>query len=263
MLYGDLFSPNIPQMDYLLWSTGKAVLKLVQYADHKVEDGTMKKSRLIVPGQRRTRKWILSLLNHGDSTTEHAPDSAESGSAIITSGSSFGDAKDPEHLVPATAWQRGSNYFRRFGRSLGSIESAHGFRVACATMSIAIVAYLEDTREFFLEQRIVWAMVMVAIGMTVTAGSGVFGFIGRIAGTCEPHLTLIGWQNLSRDSHCYVYQLDYLVYCERSSCWGHCFRFRLCFLPDLLSPEVSTIPHNRSTINSDTRYALSSPTDND
>ena len=29
-------------------------------------------------------------------------------------------------------------------------------------------------------------MIMVAIGMTTTAGSGVFGFIGRIAGTGKP-----------------------------------------------------------------------------
>lgn len=60
---------------------------------------------------------------------------------------------------------------------------AFGFRVACATMSIAILAFLQDTQVFFIEQRLVWAMIMVAISMTMTSGSGVFGFIARIAGT--------------------------------------------------------------------------------
>ena len=145
----------------------------------------MKKSRLITPGQKRLLKWMRGCLKHEDSTTEHAPDSAETGNIFIHPGSSFGAAKDPEHLAPNTLWQRSSDTFRIIGRALGSMESAFGFRCACATMSISIVAYLAQTRNFFLEQRIVWALIMVSIGMTVTAGGGVFGFIGRIAGTCR------------------------------------------------------------------------------
>lgn len=170
-------------MDFLIWSIGNSILVLVQFADKKVEDGTMKTNRLIVPGQRRIGMWFTSLLNVQDSTTEHTPDSTEGGSAGIPSGTSFGVAKDPEHLPPANAWKRASDIFRGIGRTLGSPESAFGFRVACATMSIGILAYLENTRAIFLEQRLVWAMIMVAIGMTVTAGSGVFGFVGRILET--------------------------------------------------------------------------------
>ena len=192
-------------MDFLLWSIGKAVLGLVHFAESKVDDGTMKRSRLIVPGNRRIKKWILGLLNVEDSTTEHTPDSSEGGSAGIYSGTSFGAAKDPEHLPPANAWERASDGFRMIAKTLGSPESNFGFRVACATMSIAIIAYLERTRTFFLEQRIVWAMIMVAIGMTVTAGSGVFGFIGRIAGTCRTYLPISDVTRLQRYSHSYVY----------------------------------------------------------
>ena len=64
-----------------------------------------------------------------------------------------------------------------------STELGFGFRVACATMSIAILAFLQDTQTFFIEQRLVWAMIMVAISMTMTSGSGIFGFLARIAGT--------------------------------------------------------------------------------
>ena len=143
----------------------------------------MKKNRLITPTYKRLKKWLLTLLKHDNSSTEHTPDSAESGRTVNVRTASR--SKDPEHLEPTTWWQRQSNILRKFGDLLASQESAFGFRVACATMSIGIIAYLERTRVFFLDQRLVWAMIMVAIGMTVTAGSGVYGFAGRIAGTCR------------------------------------------------------------------------------
>ena len=171
------------QMEFLLWSTGRAVLGLVHFADKKVEDGTMKKSRLILPGLKRIKKWVTGCLKVEDATSEHAPDTAEAGGVNIYSGESFQATKDPEHLPPTNAWQRSTDVLRHFSRLLGSPESAFGFRVACATLSIGIVAYLEATYVFFTEQRLVWAMIMVAIGMTTTAGSGVYGFFGRIVGT--------------------------------------------------------------------------------
>ena len=41
---------------FLSWSTGAAILRMARFADSKVEDGTMKKKRLIVPGWRRLHK---------------------------------------------------------------------------------------------------------------------------------------------------------------------------------------------------------------
>ena len=152
-------------MEFLLWSTGKAVLRFVEYADQLVEDGTMKRSRVINPGSKRLQKWVSGLLKKEDmSSTEHTPDAAESGSAGVYSGASFQTQLDPEHLPPANAWERLTNGFRSISRVLGSTESAFGFRVACATISIGIIAYLKDSQTFFLEQRLVWAMIMVAIG---------------------------------------------------------------------------------------------------
>ena len=170
-------------MEFLLWSTGKAVMDLVKFAELKVANGVMKKKRLIFPGRRRMMKWIFCALGQEDTSAEHTPDTTEATNLNVELGEAFRQAKDPEHLPPANAWQRFGNAVRRISAVLGSQESSFGFRVACATMSIGIVAYLEATQTFFIEQRLLWAMIMVSIGMTITAGAGVFGFIGRIAGT--------------------------------------------------------------------------------
>lgn len=50
-------------------------------------------------------------------------------------------------------------------------------------MSIAIVAYLSNTRSFFLQNRLVWAMIIVAISMNMTTGQSISGFLFRIVGT--------------------------------------------------------------------------------
>lgn len=172
-------------MEFLLWSTGRAVLDLVVFADRKAEQGILKKRRLIVPGMKRVKKWISAALKTEDSSADHAPDTSESAGINIVIGDAYQKSKDPEHLPPTTAWQRFGNIIRMISRILGSQQSAFGFRVACATLSIGIVAFLRATQVFFVQQRLVWAMIMVAIGMTVTAGAGVFGFIGRIAGTSK------------------------------------------------------------------------------
>ncbi|KAK6584933.1 hypothetical protein PZA11_003157 [Diplocarpon coronariae] len=170
-------------LEHLLYSTGVAILELVKFADKKVEEGTMKKKRLISPGQKRLRKWIMAISHEDSSPDTNTPDSLEAGNNTIYLGSGFNPKKDPEHLPPQNAWQKFGNGIRAIPHFLGSTESAFGFRVACATLTIGIVAFLEDTQIFFIEQRLVWAMIIIAIGMTMTSGQSVFGFFGRVAGT--------------------------------------------------------------------------------
>lgn len=172
-------------MEFLLWSTGGAVLDLVRFADRKAEEGATKKKRFIFPGLKRTKKWFSSTVKAEDTNLEQTPDDAETGGTGIYVGESFKAAKDPEHLPPKNSWERFGNMLRGISNHLASPESAFGFRVACATLTIGIIAYLQDTQQFFIRQRLVWAMIMVAIGMTATAGSGIFGFIGRVIGTGE------------------------------------------------------------------------------
>ena len=204
-IYNDAHFKNKQQlylvlyMEFLMWSIGSAVLDLVRFADSKTEAGVMEKGRLILPGKRRLEKWLISTFEDTDSSAEHAPDQREAGLSNIHLGDSYGRRKDPEHLPPASkfrygfafhlpraelratdSWQRFGNGIRKVSHRLASPECAFGFRVACATMSIGILAYLETTQTFFVRQRLVWAMIMVAIGMTMTSGSGIFGLIGRV-----------------------------------------------------------------------------------
>ena len=168
-------------LEFLLYSTGEAILKLVKFADGKVESGVMKRRRLIVPGKRRMKKWFENIFAAEDSAADHTPDQTERGVSNIYVGDSLqAKRKDPEHLPPTNSWQRFGNGVRSISHVLRSPAVAFGFRVACATMSIAILAFLKQTQVFFNEQRLVWAMIMIAIGMTVTAGSGVFGFLARV-----------------------------------------------------------------------------------
>jgi hypothetical protein len=170
-------------MKHLLYSTGIAITEFVKFADTKVADGTMKKNRLILPGQRRIKKWILGLGREDATVDTESPDSMESGTNNVYMGPGFNKPKDPEHLPPQTAWQHFGNGIRTIPRFLGSTESAFGFRVACATLTVGIMAFLRDTEKFFIEQRLVWAMIIIAIGMTMTSGQSMFGFFGRLMGT--------------------------------------------------------------------------------
>lgn len=167
---------NSPQMQ----ATGEAVQDLVAFAEAKAEDGTMSKKRLIFPSGRRLRKWFLGIFSNEDSTAEDSPDIMETGTNVVYLGQGWMNKKDPEHLPAKNAWERFGNGVRRFSRFFGSPESVFGFRVACATMTIGIIAFLESSQRFFIQQRLVWAMIIIAIGMTqsktpqlflVTAGS--------------------------------------------------------------------------------------------
>ncbi|KAM7193793.1 Protein of unknown function (DUF2422) domain containing protein [Naviculisporaceae sp. PSN 640] len=170
-------------MENLMHTAGMAVQEFVAFADTKVEDGTMNRSRLILPGFRRLKKWFIGIISNEDSSAEQSPDMMEGNANIIYFGDGYNRKKDPEHLPPVTAWQHFGQGLRTLSSFFGSEESAFGFRAACATMTIGIIAFLESTQRFFIEQRLVWAMIMVAIGMTMTSGQSFFGFLCRVGGT--------------------------------------------------------------------------------
>lgn len=158
-------------MESLLMTAAGAVEGLVNFADSKVESGVMEHKRFLFPGKKRFKKWVLRSFSVEDVSTDHTPDTAEVGLCSISLGEAFQKRKDLEHLPPTGRWQRFGDAVRKVFHVLGSPEVAFGFRVACATMSIAIIAFLEQTQAFFIQQRIVWAMIMVAIGMAPVSDS--------------------------------------------------------------------------------------------
>lgn len=155
-------------MERLMHASAEGMKDLVSFSDQKVQDGTMAKNRFIFPSQRRLRKWMVSIFSPDNASTEDSPDSMESGANIIYVGDGYNRKKDPEHLPAANAWERFGNGLRAVSGFFGSEESMFGFRVAAATMTIGVVAFLESTQIFFIQERLVWAMIMVAIGMTMS-----------------------------------------------------------------------------------------------
>ncbi|CAD6443985.1 6591b8dc-15cf-408f-bb8d-ed5171e1b646 [Sclerotinia trifoliorum] len=202
-------------MENLLYTAGLAVMKLVRFADGKVEDGSMKKNRLILPGQRRVKKWILGLAKADTTVDSNTPDNQEAGINNVYLGSGFNPRKDPEHLPPNTAWQHFGNGLRTIPRFLGSEESAFGFRVACATLTLGIVAFLKDTHVFFQQQRLVWALIMIAIGMTMTSGQSIFGFLARVIGTALAMVTsIVIWYIVDQKTPGVIVMLWFFIFME-------------------------------------------------
>ncbi|KAF7718156.1 Uncharacterized protein PECH_005608 [Penicillium ucsense] len=170
-------------MQQLLYSTGQTVLEFVKYADDLAAKGKLSRTRLIIPGSKRMIKWVKSWLVTEDSHEEDNMGDVHAQNSMLELGEAYRHRKDPEHLPPETLFQKFGDKIRVIPWFLRSFESNYGFRVACATMTIAIVAYLRDTQSFFIKQRLVWAMIMVNLSMSPTSGQSIFSFVLRIAGT--------------------------------------------------------------------------------
>lgn len=152
-------------IETLMQAAGVAVLKLVEYADNRTEDGSMARNHLVVPKNKRLKEWFTSILENRDRSQDQNADLFDPGLAVVYTGSGF-TQRNPEHRAPTTAWQRAGEVLRKASRLISSRESGFGLRCACATMTIGIVAFLEDSHVFFQQQRLVWAMIMVALAMT-------------------------------------------------------------------------------------------------
>ena len=168
-------------LEYLLLNISEAVLDFVLFADSKVQSGAMVKNRMIFPGWKRLQKLMQNSFKQMDAN-EGVQDGPSSG-IYIWLGDGLQIKKDPEHLPPTNAYQKFTNRLRKIPKFLASPPAAYGFRAATASMSIAILGYLRQTQKFYVAQRGIWAVIMVAISMGAHAGAGVQGFLLRIAGT--------------------------------------------------------------------------------
>ncbi len=172
-------------MEYLLWSVSLAILALVRFAELKAHDGTLTTSRFIFPKLRTLIKWFQGLVAGDPDSGPNFNNLDEPVELVETVYlvSSFNAPKDPEHLPPKNRWQRWGNYLRLVPKFLGSEPVRFGVRVTIGVMSIMILAYLKNTHKFFIQQRVVWAVVMTAIGMSPTSGSAVFNLLGNLTFT--------------------------------------------------------------------------------
>lgn len=168
---------------FLLHSVSDSILDFVKWADE--HDQATAKKKFINPGKKRLKKWIASVCSTQDSNDDDESTNVGLNRAgvVVHMGEAYKGRRDPEHLPPENAWERFGDFIRSIATFLRSPESSFGFRVACATMSIGIVSFLADTQVWFTKQRVVWAMLMVALGMTPTSGLSMFNFVWRILGT--------------------------------------------------------------------------------
>ncbi|THX66944.1 hypothetical protein D6D05_10045 [Aureobasidium pullulans] len=179
-------------VDFLLDSIALTVHDFVKYADAKVESGKLGRKRLIVPGVKRLRKWIKSSYSRKqDAYTDEQHGMNEDGNRAsnVYLGDAYNKRKDPEHLPPSTAWEKFGDRLRGIAHFLRSPASSFGFRAACATMCLAIVAYLHDTQTFYVRQRLFWAQIMVGMSMSPSAGQSLFSFALRLVGTFAAMVT--------------------------------------------------------------------------
>lgn len=143
----------------------------------------MKKKRLALPSLRQIKKWLRASLGREDSNLDYEAYSTRSGTPTVYLGDALQVERDAEHLPPVTFWEKFTDGFRLIPKLFGSAESYFGFKVATGTMVIAIACFLRNSQHFFIEQRIIWGSIMVAISMTQTAGSGIYGQFLRFSGT--------------------------------------------------------------------------------
>ncbi|KAK5115828.1 hypothetical protein LTR85_009422 [Meristemomyces frigidus] len=171
-------------MEFLLFNIDRRVYDLILYAESLEASGKLGKTRLIVPGVKRLRKWGMSifLARDGEAHDDQQIDTERSGTTVYL-GEAYKKKRDPEHLPPQNIWERSSDILRKIAHFLASPASSFGFRVACATMSIAIVAFLRTTQSFFTTERLFWSQIMISISMSPTSGQALRSFFLRIFGT--------------------------------------------------------------------------------
>ena len=151
-------------VEFLLASLATRVHDLVQHVDHLKTCGKLGKTRLIVPGIKRLRKWAYDAWQEHDIHNEEYEEGF-----TVNLGQAYKHQRDPEHLPPENTWERFTSIFQTIGRLTSSPKSGFGLRVAVATLSIGMLNYLRDTQSLFTRNRLFWAQIMCSIGETPSA----------------------------------------------------------------------------------------------
>lgn len=172
-------------MEYQLYRAGQATLNMSLFADQIKQEGRLKRKKLIFPGSKALYKWVKAAFGRDNLSTrsEYLTDMEDGARQNMFLGAKFEQRKDPEHLPPRNTGEKIGDGIRMIPEFFRSPSSAFGFRVMCATMTVAIVNYLHDTQTFFQRNRLLWSMIMIAISMSRLAGQSTFNFALRVVGT--------------------------------------------------------------------------------
>ncbi|KAH0036148.1 hypothetical protein KCU78_g1930, partial [Aureobasidium melanogenum] len=167
----------------MLYSTGVAVLELCKFSDDLRSQGIMSRNRMILPSLRVSGQWLASIFD----TSEAAIADEDRPSGKKEKGLVFGQSKrrtyNIDHLPPSNSYQTLGTKLRGVQKFLRGPEFSFGFRSACATMSCAILAYLRQTQDDFTHYRLIWSVIIAAIGANMSAGQSGVSYVLRILGS--------------------------------------------------------------------------------
>ncbi|CZR56399.1 uncharacterized protein PAC_06287 [Phialocephala subalpina] len=170
-------------IQHMLYTTGIAVIELSKFSDVIVAQGIMSRNRLIVPSFRRLGKWFLSVFDTADAVLADDDRPSSKQETRLIYGTANRTTRNIEHLPPRNAYERFGIRVRRFQEFLKGPEFSFGFRSALATMSCAILAYLHQTQEIFTHYRLIWSVIIAAIGANMSAGQSGLSYVLRILGS--------------------------------------------------------------------------------
>lgn len=147
-------------MEFLFYSISRAVYDLIIFAEEMKKSGKMDRTRIIVPGLKRVRKWVATIFIQDDDPSNNGEIDTEGSRPTVRLGAAYKKRKNPEHLPPKNAFERFGNKLRGIAHFLESPASAFGFRSAAAVMSIAVASLLSDTQTFYTRQRLFWSQIV-------------------------------------------------------------------------------------------------------
>ncbi|TVY43748.1 hypothetical protein LOCC1_G004666 [Lachnellula occidentalis] len=117
-------------VQYMIYTTGVAVLKLCKFSDTLVAEGILSRNRLIVPSLRRLRKWFVSVWDTREAALADDDRPSSRKEAELIYGVSKRNTRNIDHLPPRNAYERFGIRIRRFQEFLKGPEFSFGFRSA-------------------------------------------------------------------------------------------------------------------------------------
>lgn len=199
---------------FVLWHSSRAVVQMVEFADGMVNSGHLQRKHVIVPSWHAMYQWWFMMFANPESTSQDHSEEMEGHvplSAVRT--------RDHRRFSAQPYVEAVAKRVRAVPRLLGSPHSMFGFRTMCASMSIGIIAYLRDSHDFFVRQRVIWALIMTMIAMKTTTGQTSFEFVLRVLATVAGTIgALVTWYIV--DGHAAGVIVFLFIYMAASSYFG-------------------------------------------
>lgn len=175
-------------MQNLFHGLSDAVLDLVKFSDRKSPIKPDAKKHLVFPSQKRLTKFVKNFLSDDDNQNDPAESSRLT---TLPTGSSYRPAVSTAHQSRRHTI---GSYLATASTVLAGHQSFFGFRVACAVLSVVIVALLKDTQKWFFNQRCLWAAVFIPFSMAPSSGETISLFMFRMIGTAlAVGVAIINW----------------------------------------------------------------------